>query len=185
VDRRRFLLTSVAGAVAVPRAAGAQPARGVSRVALLWAGGSIEYISGPDPASPGVRAFVRALRDLGYVEGQNVVIERRSLEGRWERAPELFADLIRLKVRVIVVDVTPLAQEALRAGVSIPIVVVGSQLVEEGLVASLARPGGTVTGLDVWPTPELFPKGLELLKEAVPRLSRVGSSPVRTRGTRR
>src|SRR5262249_5376259 len=171
---RRAFVTGLGTVFAAPLAAEAQQARGLSRVAVLWAGGSIEYISGPDPASPGVRAFVRALRDLGYVEGQNVVIERRSLEGRWERAPELFADLIRLKVRVIAVEVTSLAQEALRAGVSIPIVVVGSQLVEEGLVASLARPGGTVTGLDVWPTPELFPKGLELLKEAVPRLSRVG-----------
>jgi len=78
---------------------------------------------------------MRALRDLGYVEGRNLVLERRSLEGRWERAPELFADLTRLKVQVIVLSVNGLARAALRAGVSIPLVVLGGDLVEEGLVA--------------------------------------------------
>src|SRR5262245_42297365 len=136
-------------------------------------------MAGPDPAQPSARAFVPALPALGYgavlnVEGRNVVIERRSLEGRWGRAlPELFADLMRLKLQVIVVATHGVAKQALSAGVSIPIVVVGTDLVEEGLVASLARPGGTVTGLELSPTPEYHQKWLELLKEAVPRLSQV------------
>jgi putative ABC transport system substrate-binding protein len=175
MDRRRFLLTSLAGALAAPRAVGAQhPGQSGPRVAVVIATSPTETMAGPDPAHPQVRAFVRALRDLGYVEGRNLVLERRSLEGRWERAPELFADLMRLKVQVIVVSISPLARAALRAGVSLPIVAIGGELVETGLVASLARPGGTVTGLEVYPTPEFSQKWLEFLKQAVPGLSRVG-----------
>src|SRR5262245_551837 len=173
MPRRRFLLTSLGGVIAAPLAAGAQPGQAVPRVALVAATSPTETIAGPDPAHPQVRGFVRALRNLGYVEGRNLVLERRSLEGRWERAPELFAELMRLKVQVMVLPTPAIAKQALSAGVSIPIVVVGTDLVEEGLVASLARPGGTVTGLELSPTPEYHQKWLELLKEAVPRLSQV------------
>src|SRR5262245_11917652 len=160
MDRRRFLLTSLAGALAAPLGAEGQPKPAVHRVAVTIATSPTETLAGPDPAHPQVRAFVRALRDLGYVEGRNLVLERRSLEGRWERAPELFAELSRLKVQVMVLPTTPVAKQALSAGVSIPIVVVGTDLVEEGLVASLARPGGTVTGLELSPTPEYNQKWL-------------------------
>jgi putative ABC transport system substrate-binding protein len=174
MDRRRFLLTSLASALAAPLAAESQPGQPVSRVAVVIATSPTETMAGPDPAHPQVRVFVRALRDLGYLEGQNLVLERRSLEGRWERAPELFAELTRLKVQVIVLSVNLLARAALRAGVSIPIVALGGDYVEQGLVASLARPGGTLTGLDNSPTPEFSQKWLEFLKQAVPGLSRVG-----------
>jgi putative ABC transport system substrate-binding protein len=173
VDRRRFLPTSLAGAVAAPLVAGAQPGQAIHRVAVVIATSPAETMAGPDPAHPAVSAFVRALRDLGYVEGRNLVLERRSLEGRWERAPELFAELTRLKVQVIVLSVNALARAALRAGVSIPIVALGGDFVEQGLVSSLARPGGTLTGLDNSPTPEFSQKWLEFLKRAVPGLSRV------------
>jgi putative ABC transport system substrate-binding protein len=182
VKRRAFICFLTGGLLTAPLAADAQQAgQAVSRVAVVIATSPTETMAGPDPAHPQVRAFVRALRDLGYVEGRTLVLERRSLEGRWERAPELFADLMRLKVQVIVVSINGLARAALRAGVSIPIVVLGGDLVEDGLVASLARPGGTVTGLDSSPTPEWSQKWLEFLKQAVPGLSRVGvlSGPTR------
>ena len=118
-------------------------------------------------------AFRQGLRDLGYVEGQNIVIERRFAEGRLERFPDLAAELVRLRVNIIVGEVTPAIQAAQRATSTIPIVMsfVGDP-VANGFVASLARPGGNITGLSIM-APELVGKRLELLKEVVPRVSRV------------
>jgi putative tryptophan/tyrosine transport system substrate-binding protein len=119
-----------------------------------------------------IEAFRQGLRDLGYIEGQNLIIEYRYAEGKLDRLPELAAELVRLKVDAIFVQSTPAVQAAKKATTTIPIVSVSGDPVGLGLVASLARPGGNVTGLANL-TSELAGKRLELLKEVVPRISRV------------
>ena len=137
----------------------------------------IGYLSPVDAAtdSPRAEGIRLALRELGYIEGQNIAIEYRYAEGRPDREPGLAAELVRLKVDIIVVaagDAT--IQAAKNATKTIPIVMtgLGSDPVRAGHVESLARPGGNVTGLTTL-TRELGGKRLELLKEAVPKLSRV------------
>ena len=137
----------------------------------------IGYLSNSDPATESTRsdAIRLALRELGYIEGQNIAIEYRYSEGKPDRAPELAAELVRLKVDSIVVSGGPVWVEAAKnATKTIPIIMVGSGAdpVEAGLVASLARPGGNVTGLTNL-TVGLGGKRLELLKEAVPKVARV------------
>jgi ABC-type uncharacterized transport system substrate-binding protein len=118
-------------------------------------------------------AFIQGLRDLGYVEGQNITIEYRFSEGQYERLPDLAADLVRLKVDVIVAPATQNVLVAKQATRTIPIVMTGAgDPVGNGLVASLARPGGNVTGLSILAF-ETVGKQLELLKEIVPGFSRV------------
>jgi len=121
-----------------------------------------------------VEAFRQGLRELGYVEGKDIVIEYRWAEGRFERLPALAADLVRLKVDVILAAGPPAAPAAKDATESIPIVTTSAiEPVESGLVASLARPGGNITGLTSTAGPEIVGKQLQLLKEAVPKVSRV------------
>ena len=120
-----------------------------------------------------IEAFRQGLRELGYVEGKNIVIEWRSAEGKFERQSELAAELVRLKVDVIVSSGPTMTRAAKEATATIPIVMAqDSDPVENGFVASLARPGGNITGLSVL-SPELSGKQLELLKEIVSKLSRV------------
>ena len=137
----------------------------------------IGYLSSADPASESTRseAIRLALRELGYIEGQNIAIEYRYAEGKRDRLPELAAELVRLKVDIIVVaGGAAMIQAAKNATKTIPIVMVGGGIdpVEAGLVESLARPGGNVTGITNL-TRELGGKRLELLKEAVPKVARV------------
>ena len=137
----------------------------------------IGYLSENDPASESIRAeAIRlALRELGYIEGQNIATEYRSAEGKLDRLPELAAELVRLKVDVIVVAGGPVwVRAAKNATKTIPIVMIGigTDPVVAGLIESLARPGGNVTGLTLL-SEELGGKRLELLKEAVPKLARV------------
>jgi putative tryptophan/tyrosine transport system substrate-binding protein len=132
----------------------------------------IGYLSNTDAASESTRAelFRLALRDLGYIEGQNIAIEYRYMEGKTDRLPELAAEMVRLKVDVIVVaGADTLIRAAKNATKTIPIVMMGAGLdpVEAGLVESLARPGGNVTGVTNLGG-DLGGKRLELLKEAVP-----------------
>ena len=153
----------------------------------------IGYLSSVDPAtsSAGTEGIRLALRRLGYIEGQNIAIEYRYAEGKGNRAPELAAELVRLKVDIIVVSGgTPLVLTAKNATKTIPIVMGGggNDPVAAGLVESLAHPGGNVTGLFNLGR-ELGGKKLELLKEAVPKLVRVavlrsGQSTRFTRGER-
>jgi putative ABC transport system substrate-binding protein len=137
----------------------------------------IGYLSSFDPATESARseAIRLGLRELGYIEGQNIAIEYRYAEGKRGRQPELAAELVRLKVDIILVAVggRPI-QAAKNATKTIPIVMVGqgSDPVEAGLVESLARPGGNVTGVTNL-GPELGGKRLELFKEAVPKVARV------------
>jgi putative ABC transport system substrate-binding protein len=142
-------------------AADAQPAREVHRIGYLAASQS------------SVEPFRQGLRDLGWVEGQSIVIERRVADGKIERLPGLATELARLKVDLIVAVATPAARAAQRATITIPIVAIAmGDPVRDGLVASLARPGANLTG-STFLGPELVPKRLELLKEALPRVSRV------------
>jgi putative ABC transport system substrate-binding protein len=120
-----------------------------------------------------MEAFRQGLRDLGYVEGKNIVIEYRYAEAKPGRAPELAAELVRLKVDVIVTSAAGPVRAAKDASKTIPIVFSATaDPVEEGLVSSLAKPGGNITGLSLL-VPELNGKRLELLKEAFPKVSRV------------
>jgi putative ABC transport system substrate-binding protein len=119
-----------------------------------------------------IEAFRQGLRELGYVEGKNIVIEWRSAEGKFERQGELAAELVRLKVDVIVTSGPTMTRAAKEATVTIPIVMAfDSDPIGNGFVASLARPGGNITGLSAL-SPELSGKQLELLKEIIPKLSR-------------
>jgi putative ABC transport system substrate-binding protein len=163
VDRRAFLAGTLALLVA-PSGIEAQRAGKVPVIGLVRPG------SPPDPNAEGFR---QGLRELGYVEGQNLVIEYRWAEGKPDRVPALTADLVRLKVDVIVPAGEPGALAAKQATGTIPIVVpVMSDPVGTGLVASLARPGGNVTGSSLL-APELAEKRMQLLKEALPHVSRV------------
>jgi putative ABC transport system substrate-binding protein len=154
--------------LAVPLAGEAQPPTKVARVGYLVTG-SLE--------SPETRvlldAFRQGLRERGYVEGQNIVIEYRAADGKLERFPALAAELVHLKVNLIVAVNTPAARAAQQATTTIPIVTpVMGDPVADGLVANLARPGDNITGL-TFLGPELVVKRLALLKEALPRVSRV------------
>ena len=159
-----LVLTLALALLAVPLAAAAQPPGKVWRIGIL----------GNTPASPPWEAFRQSLRQHGYVEGQNIVVEARWSEGRIERFPGLAAELVRLKVDVIVVASTPGAQAAKQATSTIPIVIATSvDPVGAGLVASLARPGGNITGMSLLSTLDTRGKWLEILKEAAPKVSRV------------
>jgi putative ABC transport system substrate-binding protein len=134
------------------------------------------YLSQPTRASVerGVEAFERSLRDLGWIEGKNLVIEYRWADGDAERLPALAAELVRDKVDLIVAPAGTAALAAKAATTTIPIVMLfPSDPVGTGLVASLAHPGGNVTGTSFTAGPEIFAKQLQILKEAVPRMSRL------------
>jgi ABC-type uncharacterized transport system substrate-binding protein len=162
----RAALTGVValGLLVTPLAAEAQPARRVPRIGVL---GELS------PADPFLAAFRQGLRELGYIEGQNVVVEYRYAHGVVERFPELAAELIRLNVEVLLVGGAVAARSAKAQTKTVPIVfVLPGDPVGSGLVASLARPGGNATGTSTL-LPELSRKQLELLKTAAPRISRV------------
>jgi len=163
--RREFIGTLAGGLVAAPFAAEAQQAAMVPRIG---------YLSPNLTASPHThKAFRQGLHDLGYVEGRNLVIEYRDAEGKLERLPALAAELVALKVDVVVAPNTVAALAARQATKTIPIVfAVAADPVTSGLVTSLARPGGNVTGLSIL-SPELVGKGLELLTQAIPGVSRI------------
>jgi putative tryptophan/tyrosine transport system substrate-binding protein len=142
-----------------------QPARIPSIGILVWASAS--------GISNRVETFRQRLRELGYVEGKSIVIEYRYAEGKLERLPDLAAELVRLKVDVIVTGGSAPALAAKKATVTIPIVFsTASDPVGDGLVSSLARPGGNITGLSIMAL-DLDNKRLELLKEAFPKVARV------------
>jgi putative tryptophan/tyrosine transport system substrate-binding protein len=163
-----LLVTLALTLLATPLAADAQASGQVFRIGILASGSSTPR------RAPSFEAFRERLRDLGWVEGQNLTMEMRWAEGREERLPELAADLIRLKVDVIMtVGGTAPTRAAQHATSTIPIVMVGTgDPVGRGFVASLARPGGNITG-NANVHGDLIGKRLELLKEAVPWLSRV------------
>ena len=168
MDRRTFLGALTGSAVGVPLAARAQPARAMPTIGYL----------GP-PASVGgfLQAFQQGLLDLGLVEGKSIHVEYRynvALQGNQERLVELATELVKLRPEVIVASLTEVALAAKQATSTIPIVMANAaDPVAAGLVASLARPGGNVTGVSRQ-SPEIVAKQIQLLKEAFPRTTRIG-----------
>jgi len=162
---RRALISMVGGSIlAGPIAAEAQQAGRIPRVAILWSGA---------PSGPYAQAFRQGLRELGYVEGKSIVLEDRSAEGRPDRLPGLAAELVRLKVDVILAAESDTILAAWQATKTIPIVMTASgDPVGIGVVASLAHPGGNVTGLSSITT-QLAGKRLELVRGLVPGVTRV------------
>ncbi len=161
------IVTLILGLLATPFAVQGQPAKNVPRIGFLSA-------ASPAALSARTEAFRQGLRELGYVAGKNIVIEWRYAEEKFDRLRELAAELVRLKVDVIVTAAPSPTRAAQEATATIPIVMggIGGDPVEAGFVASLARPGGNVTGLTAL-AQELSGKQLELRKELVPRLSQV------------
>lgn len=171
IDRRSFVVGVAGGFLAAPLAVMAQPAVRVYRVGLLTTTTPVATWRN----LPAFQAFLGELHKLGYAEGGNIVFEYRSAEGEWQRLPNLAADLVNLKVDVMVVPVCGAVLDAAKGAThTIPIVVqsCSDDMVATGVVGSLARPGGNITGLSKI-TPELAAKQLGLLKETVPNLSRV------------
>jgi putative ABC transport system substrate-binding protein len=166
--RRAFIGTLAGGLLAAPLAAEAQPAASLPRIGFL------APTSLSDPRVPRyLQAFRQGLRELGYIEGQSIAIEFRWAELQYDRLPSLAAELVRLKVNVIVAAGPPAIQAAKQATETIPIVMAAvADAVAAGFVASLARPGGNITGLSLMHS-ELVGKQLELLKEVLPKVSRV------------
>ena len=166
MKRREFITLLVSGgAAAWPLAARAQQARNLPTIGFLGA------ITAPAQRQ-WTDAFVQRLRELGWIEGRNIAIEYRWLEGRTERAAEMVAEFVRLKVDVIVTHSAAPVVAAKQATSVIPIVIVAADPVSTGLVAGLARPGGNVTGLSMQST-DLAGKRLALLREVVPGLRRL------------
>src|SRR5205823_5703774 len=163
--RRKLLVALSAGALAAPLACFAQQQRSkVARIGLLEA-------SSASSSATLREALIRGLRELGYMEGKSMIIEERWAEGNYERLPGLAAELVQMKVDVIVAGSTPTVQAAQQTTTTIPIVMVATaDPVGSGFVASLARPGRNITGLSNINV-DLSSKRLELLRDAVPKLS--------------
>ena len=176
-----LIASLVLGVLLAPISTDAQQPGKVYRVGLIFTTAPVSEMAGPEPVHPPTRAFLHTLRSLGYVEGQNLVFERRSAEGKFERFAEIVAELVRLKTDVIVTVSTPLAQAAKQVTTTVPIVMARSvSPVEAGLVASLGRPGGNITGLTTKTGPEIEGKRLELLRDALPKISRVAYLGMKT-----
>jgi putative tryptophan/tyrosine transport system substrate-binding protein len=172
--RRTFLAGTGAVLLAAPLAAEAQPAGKVYRVGLVFTTAPASEMIGLHPVHPLVRSFLDELRALGYVQGRNLAFEPRSAEGRFERFREILEGLVSLKADVLVVNGNRMTQVAKEVTRVIPIVMVFvNDPVEDGLVATLAHPGGNVTGVTGTAGPELEGKRVELLKEALPKIRRV------------
>lgn len=166
MDRRTFLGTMIGGLLAAPLGTEAQQTRKLPRIGALVVAA---------PGFPPIEGFRQGLRELGYTEGRNVVVDYRYAEGRTGRYSDLATEVVRLEPDVIVVWGTELTQATRRVTPTIPIVfALADRPVEMGLVANLARPGGNVTGLTTLSF-ELSAKRLELLKEALPKVTRVAA----------
>ena len=168
IGHQKFLWLSTALLLAFVGVAEPQQSKEIPRIG---------YVSGTgDPSNPGpyVEALRQGLRDLGYVEGKNIVIEFRGAEGKLDRIPGIVAELVQLKVDVLILPVLPAIRAAQQATKTIPIIMVTNlDPVAAGIADSLARPGGHITGLATFQR-DLSGKRLELLSEVVPRISRVG-----------
>jgi len=168
IDRRGFLYTLAGGLLASPFAVEAQPLEKPYRIGML------ERTSTAINAG-NVGAFRQGLRERGYIEGESFVIEYRSADGRDEQFPGLAAELVRLRVSMILTRGTPAALAAKSATATIPVIFTGvGDPVGQGIVASLARPGRNITGLSAAVT-EIYPKRVQLIRELVPRAARIAA----------
>jgi putative ABC transport system substrate-binding protein len=184
--KRRTVLQLAAGMLIAPGVRGQHAAK-VHRVGFVATTSPLAEISGPDPANPFARAFVHGLRDLGYVQGNNLALEMRTLEGKPERLEAVVADLAQLKTDVIFLPTSLLAVRAQKVAPQMPIVglVVPSYLISSGVAQSVARPGGTITGLSIDVDEQLEAKRLELLLEIMPGASRIAYLGLREEWARR
>jgi putative ABC transport system substrate-binding protein len=166
MDRRRFLLTSLAGVLAAPLAGEAQQAAKVWRIGYLGFG-----VPGSDPS--GIEGL-QGLREFGYVENQNTIVEYRYAEGTPERLDSLIGELIDLKVDLILAQGTAVTAAAKRRSTTTPVVTVSGDPVGSGFVQSLARPGDNITGLSFAVGESFSGKWFEFVRETVPKAPRVG-----------
>jgi putative tryptophan/tyrosine transport system substrate-binding protein len=174
IGRRKFIALLGSAATAWPLAARAQSTGKVNRVALIFTTSPVSEMVGTDPIHPAARSFVHGLRALGHVEGQNLILEHRSAEGNFERFPEIVRELLSIKVDVIVTVTNAMTQAAKGVTRTVPIVMAYSvRPVEHKLVESLSRPGGNITGLSMNVGSAIPGKQLQLLRELLPRISRV------------
>jgi putative ABC transport system substrate-binding protein len=172
MNRRAFLRTVSASLLVAPLAAEAQQTGKVHRIGILSELAPTAVGSGGPRALFGESEWRSAFRQRGYVEGQNTVFEFRNAGEQFERLPAMVDELVRVKVDIIMTASTPPAVAAKRATTTIPIITISADPIGAGLIASLARPGGNVTGLFV-PWSDLSAKGLQLLREALPDLDSV------------
>ncbi len=167
--RRRDFLVTVA-ALFAQRVAAADSAKHIYHIGLLSGASAVAAAK-----SPLRKQFISELHNLGYVEGQNLVFERRYAEGKLELLPKLAAELVKAKVDLILVDSTVSATAAQRATRTIPIVMTGvSDPLAAGLIASLSRPGGNITGISIQ-TGDIAAKRLQLLRDVLPKIQRIGA----------
>ena len=171
--RRREFITLLGAAAGWPLAARAQQPAKVHRVGFITAAAPVSALVGSNLANPAVRGFVQGLRELGYVEGTNLVLEWRTAEGKFERFHDIVRELVSIKVDVIVTINNSMTRAAKEVTQTVPIVMASGNPVEEGLIQSLARPGGNITELTAFTGLEISTKQVQLLKEIVPRMSRV------------
>ena len=163
--RREFVAGLGCVAASWPLVARAQQIANIPRIGVLWPGASL-------PAPPRMESFRQGLRDLGFIDGQNVIIELRHAPSGLQGLPKVASELVRLKVDVIQASGDLAPRVAQQATTTIPIVAMSDDILGAGLIKSLSRPGGNTTGLTIL-SPELSVKRLELLREIVPNLSRV------------
>ncbi len=167
MERRRFIAMIAGGLLAAPFAAEAQQAGPLPRVGLITP-------LSESAARSRIEAFSLALRELGYIEGRTVALEYRYLDGRYEGVPAVLSEILRLNVNVIVAHGTPAAVAAKQAAGAVPIVMVEvGDPVGMGLVPSLAKPGGNLTGVSQVVAHEIYGKQLQMLTELIPGLSHV------------
>lgn len=167
INRRALVVAASSGLLALPPAMLARAAGPVRRIGMLGSGTLAA-------AGSLIDSIRQGLRELGWIEGRNITIDYRFADGQFDRLPELAAELVRLQPDLIIAVPTPATLAASKATKSIPIVMIGVvDPVALGLVASLARPGGNVTGLSSGVNPQLVGKQLQLLKETLPKISRV------------
>ena len=171
---RRAFVTGLGAVLAAPVGAEAQSSERVYRIGVLFEGTPRPDMDGHEPRSRLLRPFLQGLRELGYVEGRNLVVERRSAEGKPERLPGLAAELLRLNVDLILASGELTTPALLAATRTIPVVQPTlTDPVERGYVKSLARPSGNITGFSLRVDPSIYGKLLALIKEATPRVSRI------------
>jgi putative ABC transport system substrate-binding protein len=167
IRRREFIVTLGGATVAWPMAARAQQVGSIPKIGLLWPAAS-------PPAPPRMEALRQGLHDTGLVEGRDFLIELRLASSGIQQLPELAAELVRMKVDVIHASGDLAPRAAQQATSTIPIVAISDDILGAGLITSLSRPGGNTTGLTIL-SPELSAKRLEVLKDIIPKLSRVAS----------
>jgi putative tryptophan/tyrosine transport system substrate-binding protein len=174
MNRRHFVTLAGGAGLAWPVLTRAQQGPRVRRVGLILTSATPAEMAGQDPVNPAVRMFVHTLRELGYVEGSTLVLERRSAEGEYERFAQIVRELVSLRADVIVTVTNPMTRAAQEVTRTTPIVMgFSSNPAGEGLVKSLVRPGGNITGLSLDTGHDIVAKRIQVLKEIVPTMSRL------------